>query len=89
MIMYTCIQIAFVITDGKQTKDRGSYEELDVASKDLKAAGVQVYAMGIGRSVDRKELEAMASDPDFVLLVDGFGDLQDIVNGIKTDVCKG
>lgn len=87
--MLSSPQIAFVITDGKQTKDQGPYEELDVASKGLKAAGVRVYGMGIGKKVDREELELIASDPNLVMMVDDFDALKDVVDDIRTNVCKG
>ena len=83
------LQIAFVITDGRQTNDRGSYEELDIASKGLKVSGVRVYGLGIGKNVDKKELELMASNPDFVTSVEDFDALGEVVEDIKTEVCKG
>ena len=78
-----------MITDGKQTKNRGRYEDLFVASTGLKATGVIIYSMGIGKSVDTKELAAMATDPQHVFSVSSFEDLQRIVNDIKKEVCKG
>ena len=78
-----------VITDGKQTKDKGSFEELAVASSGLKSAGVQISGMGIGKDVDTIELAAVASDPEHVFQVDSFEDLEGIVKDIKKEVCAG
>lgn len=79
----------FVITDGKQTKDRGQYESLDVASSGLKSNGVFIYALGIGKSVDREELVSTASGPDFTFQANNFQALLDLVLGVKQRICKG
>ena len=72
-----------------QTKNKGSYEELDVASSGLKSAGVRVYSLGIGKNVDRSELVSIASDPDFAFQAETFKALQDMVLDIKKGVCAG
>ena len=72
-----------------QTTDKGSYEPLNVASKGLKAAGVRIYGMGIGKHVDQVELVAMASDPEFVYQAENFDALDLISESVRQDFCKG
>ena len=81
--------MAFVITDGKQTKDKGLYQDLDVASQGLKNKGVTIFGMGIGTEVEKVELAAMATSDDHVFEAEGFDILLDKVGSIKNDVCEG
>ena len=82
-------QIALVITDGKQTTDKGDYELLEVASKGLKAAGVRIYSMGIGKYVNKAELVSVASHPNFVFQVEKFDSLEKLSEDVKHKFCKG
>ena len=78
-----------IITDGQQTRNRGPYEELYVASKTLKGRGVQIYGLGIGKHIDRLELENMASSPNNVFRAENFTALKENVKNIKNQVCEG
>ena len=78
-----------MITDGKQTKDKDPYEELDVASYGLKSEGVTVYSMGIGKSVDFAELAAIASKPEYTFQAESFAVLANEVEAIKQEICEG
>ena len=82
------IQIAIVITDGKQTKT-GVYTSLAVASEGIKNKGVTVYAIGIGNGVDRNELEEIASDSEYVFTPSSFRALRTIAPLIRTEICEG
>ena len=83
------LQVAMVITDGKQTRNRDPYEELFIASKNLKARGVQIYSLAIGKHVDRNELENMASSPRNVFQAANFTALKQIVKSINNEICEG
>ena len=80
--------MAVVITDGKQTTT-GSYTRLSVASQGIKNKGVTVYAVGIGSSPDRAELEEIASRPENVLTSASFTALQTIAPELRKAVCDG
>lgn len=82
------LQIAIVVTDGKQTTT-GGYTRLATASGGLKNKGVTVYAVGVGYNVDRDELEEIASSPDYVLTSSSFRALQTVAPQIRKAVCEG
>ena len=50
------------MTDGIQTKDRGSFTPLHKAKEGLVNKGVQIISVGISRDVDVLELLEMATD---------------------------
>lgn len=78
-----------VFTDGKQTRKRGNFTELFIASRGLKAKGVILYAMGIGYTWDQAELEEIASDPDKVVSASSFEVLHEIAEKLKESLCRG
>ena len=82
-------QIAIVITDGKQTTDRGFFRELSVASSGLKLKKVQVYSLGIGSNLDQKQLEDIASSKDKVFFASGFAELAPVAQTIVQNSCPG
>lgn len=81
-------QLAFVITDGKQTTT-GNYTRLSEASQGIKNKGVTVYALGVGSGADRAELEEIASRSDYVSVAPSFNDLLFISSGIRQLFCNG
>ena len=78
-----------VLTDGRQTKDQGSFTTLDVASAPIKALNAKVYAVGVGSSVDMDELRQIASAPSYVLIVSSFKKLDAKLIQIRDAGCKG
>lgn len=72
-----------------QTRDRGPHEDLETASKGLKAVGVRVYAVGIGRFINQQQLFKIASHPKFVFQAQNFNVFQNSVEKIKKSICKG
>ena len=46
-----------------------------------------MFVLGIGKSVDRAELNQIASGPNNVFTVDSFRDLKDKVHEIKRGIC--
>ena len=78
-----------MITDGKQTTDQGSYTELSVASRGLKNKGVKVFSLGIGRNVDRTQLNDIASSNDNVFTAASFGGLAPVAETIVQNSCPG
>jgi len=82
------MQMAVVITDGKQTTT-GQYTRLSVASQGIKNKGVTVYAVGVGSGADKAELEEIASALEYVFTSSSFKELQDISLGLTKRLCQG
>lgn len=86
---YSLLQIAIVITDGRQTTERGPYTEPSVASSRLKYKNVQVYSLGIGEYVDHQQLADIASSKEKVFFADSFAALTLLVQTIVQTTCPG
>ncbi|XP_074618780.1 collagen alpha-1(XX) chain-like [Acropora palmata] len=80
-------QIAIVITDGKQTINRGPYVELSVASRGLKDKNVNVYPLGIGPNVDQAQLEEVASSANNIFTAPNFDELIPVADTIVQNSC--
>ena len=80
-------QIAIVITDGKQTEDKGPFRQLADASSGLKLKKVQIYSLGIGTNLDQKQLEDIASSKDKVFIATGFAELAPVAQEIVQNSC--
>ena len=81
--------MALVITDGKQTRDRGEYTPLAQAAQGIKQKGVTVYALGVGKGVERSDLQAIATSEKTVFTAATFAALGDIVENIREPLCEG
>lgn len=81
-----CQQVAIVITDGEQTTTK-EYTPLDIASKRIKDKGVEVFALGVGSSVNVDQLRQIASSNDNVFTSSGFEQLVDVVKPIVEKSC--
>ena len=82
------MQIAIVITDGKQTR-RGIFTELSVASRGLRSKKVQVFSLGIGKNVDLQELANITGSKDKVFYADSFTTLTPVAQTIVQNSCPG
>ena len=84
--------MAFVITDGKQTKT-GSYTPLGLAAKPLRNMGVQMVAIGVGKRnvVDARELLEIAGQDNYVYVIESFEELQNPGQAkiFRQRVCQG
>ena len=78
-----------MITDGEQTTNRGQYTELSVAASRLKNKNVRVFSLGIGKNVDSKQLNDIASSPDNVFTAASFSDLSPAATTIVQSSCPG
>lgn len=81
--------MALVLTDGIQTKNRGPYTELIMASDPLKMKGIDIYSLGVGSDIEVMELIQTASVPDYVFSASNFDDLSQKVTEITDAQCKG
>ena len=83
------MQIAIVITDGQQTTDRGPFRNLRDASSGIKYQKVTVYSLGIGKNVDRQQLEDIASSSSKVFVAESFKTLAPYAQTIVQSSCPG
>ncbi|XP_022803424.1 collagen alpha-6(VI) chain-like isoform X2 [Stylophora pistillata] len=85
-------KMAFVITDGKQTKT-GSYTPLRRAADPLRRKGVQLVAIGVGNrnAVDTRELLEIAGQNNYVYLIESFEELQNPGQAriFRQRICQG
>lgn len=81
------------MTDGGQTIPQGdsreSIEILRNAVEPIKKKGIEVITIGIGISIELKELVELASDDTGVFLAEDFRTLGDIVKDVKEGKCPG
>ncbi|XP_046580211.1 cartilage matrix protein-like [Haliotis rubra] len=78
--------VAIVITDG-QSKDT---EATTAAAEAAHRAGIYVFAIGVGESVDKQELSDIANNPDiqFTFTVSDFAALSEIRNLLAIRTCE-
>ena len=80
-------RVAVVLTDGRSDTFGGTKK----AALAALAAGIQVYAIGIGESFNMKELQTIASDPDdrFIHSVSRFGtrEFQTLRRALRATTC--
>lgn len=77
-----------VLTDGKQTKT-DNITALSVAAAPFKAMNIKVYAVGVGKNVDRNELADIASAPENVIVTSSFKTLNGKLIDLRAAGCKG
>ena len=83
-------KIAILLTDGKQTtvnvKDLIPLRE---AANVLKQRGITIFVVGIGKNIDRGELEQIVDKENQLIEAKTFADLEDeVVNNIVSKSCK-
>ena len=77
-------KIAIVITDGK------SQDNVGAPAQQLRNSGCTVFSVGIGNKYDKKQLQAIATDPDLQHVLDAdFDALDSIIDNIVEIACKG
>ena len=78
--------VLILLTDGQSTVPTETVKEAELVHK----AGITVYAVGIGNTIDMSELQMIASSPDKVLSVANFDALQNILADLeKATGCSG
>lgn len=78
-------RVAIVITDGESENPQLTGLEADRVHDD----GVEVFAIGVGRTVKRSELERIASQDGFVFTVDDYNDLNSLLSILAVKACPG
>lgn len=62
------------MTDGQQTYVPNTKDPSEIANE-LKEMGIEIFSIGIGAEIDRKELESFISKPEYVFLASNQGAL--------------
>ena len=76
-------KIAVVITDGKSEFPAATRQEASLAH----AAGITVFAIGIGHKVEKAELEAIASRNEYIFTVNSLPALKSIRDLLALGAC--
>ena len=72
-----------------QTKNREKYTPLDRAILPVKNKGFQVFSLGIGKNVDKAELQQIASNPlKNVFIATSFKELKAKVTNVIAQLCS-
>ena len=81
-------RVAIVVTDGGSNMNR--YRTIPEAEA-VRGAGIIVFAVGIGSLINMTELNAMASSPNFVSLLNDFDVLgfQSLQRILSVEACRG
>lgn len=81
-------RVAVVITDGRSNVNQSLTIPSAMA---LRMEGVTVYSVGIGNNIDMEELDAIASSPENVMLVQNFDvtEFDGLRSRITDDACMG
>jgi len=67
----------------------GPFTEPSLIANKIKSKDVTVFSVGISDSIDKEELNSIASDPEKVILTDSYGALKNLDETIKKLICKG
>ena len=81
-------RVLVLLTDGRTSSGTASVIQ---PSKLLRREGVNIFVIGIGRSINKKELDIIASDPDadHVVLPKSFEEIHTMVENIREASCYG
>ncbi|KAL4224587.1 integrin [Mactra antiquata] len=75
--------VCIVITDGLSKYPDKTAKESDIT----KSLGVNMFAVGISNFIEKTELEAIATDPSQVLMLQSFDQLKIALSGLMKVVC--
>ncbi|XP_055958009.1 cartilage matrix protein-like [Patella vulgata] len=77
-------KICIVITDGKSQDSAKTALEAKKARQD----GIEMFAIGVSRAVNESELQSIAGDPDRVIIVETYSELEAIKDKLSGKTCK-
>eukprot|EP00729_Bicosta_minor_P015090 gene15090-24448_t len=79
-------RVLIIITDGKATEGYESATEASLIRND----NVNIFAMGVGQGIERRELEGMASDPteNHVFALKSFSQMTNVVASVSASACS-
>ena len=78
-------RVAIVLTDGKSSAGALTVQE----AKKVHEAGITVYSVGVGKDIDRKELQTIASQPvcQNAIVLEGFSEFAGLKETIQDRAC--
>jgi len=76
--------IAIVITDGESNNP----DKTAIEAEQMRSENIQIFAIGVGPSVNKNELLAIASSPDLVFEVDDYGALDGLKQILAWKACQ-
>ena len=81
-------KVLIVLTDGSQTKTYGAADPAVVA-EDIRRTGITVLVIGVGRGINRRELDSIAGGPNKAFTADSFDILigQDFERRVLGTIC--
>ncbi|KAK6191983.1 hypothetical protein SNE40_003541 [Patella caerulea] len=77
-------KICIVITDGKSQDSAKTSAE----AKTARDNGIEMFAIGVSESVNKTELQSIAGDPDRVIIVNTYSELEAIKDKLSGKTCK-
>ncbi|XP_055958008.1 collagen alpha-6(VI) chain-like [Patella vulgata] len=77
-------KICIVITDGKSQDSAKTALEAKKARLDR----IEMFAIGVSRAVNESELQSIAGDPDRVIIVETYSELEAIKDKLSGKTCK-
>lgn len=80
-------KVVIVLTDGRQSKAPDGLD-LEKAVAPLLSAGIRVFAVGIGKEVDEKELELIVDKKEDAILVPSYDGLAARVRQLSISTCE-
>ena len=82
-------KIAFVLTNGEQTRVENGPSLEEVSDRLKKKAGVRIISIGIGKRVNKNQLTVIASSEKDVVIAESFDGLVSKVEPLFQSACKG
>ena len=77
--------VLFVVTDGQSISPTNTKHAADLAHQ----AGIKTFAIGVGSSISKQELQNIASDPQHVFHVSTFDALHQLQSELRNKTCEG
>lgn len=77
--------ILYILTDGQSSSPSATTVQADL----VRNHNIKTYAIGIGATVRRNELNSIAMTSNYVIQVSDFSNLQSIAAKLKDDLCSG
>nr|XP_022328103.1 uncharacterized protein LOC111127294 isoform X1 [Crassostrea virginica] len=76
--------VLFVVTDGQSISPTNTKHAADLAHQ----AGIKTFAIGVGSSISKQELQNIASDPQHVFHVSTFDALHQLQSELRNKTCE-
>lgn len=87
ILLVVTLQILLVVTDGASN---GGIKSLRSPVDELRSSKVNIFSVGVGQSLNRNELEFIASDPkaSHLFFVRNMAELPNLLNTLAESSCQ-